>query len=161
MAFILRWLLVLILLAFVALMLAAAPLLGLIHAQAGFDLTLLSTAFSGLARSADWIEATLWYAAAAFFGVAVIRLVRRTQAFWMWLIGFTLIGVRWGLTLRTQEGGALGLFQGLTFERLQPALLVADPPMLQLVLLIKLLILGFLILTVDNADKDYWDKHGG
>src|SRR5262245_24433203 len=86
MGFILRWLLILILLALVALMLAAQPLLGLIQTHAGFDLTLLKTAWAGLAASTDWIEATLWYAAAAFLTIAVIRLVRRTQAFWMWLL---------------------------------------------------------------------------
>ena len=161
MSFILRWLLILILLAFVALMLAAQPLLGLIQTHAGLDLTLLKTAWSGLARHADWIEAALWYAAAAFLSIAIIRLVRRTQAFWMWLLAFALLGARWGLSLRTVDGGAVGLLQGLTLERFQPALIVADPPLLQVVVLIKLLIIGVIILSVDNDDKAYWDRHAG
>jgi hypothetical protein len=103
----------------------------------------------------------LWYAAAAFLLIAVIRLVRRTQAFWMWLLAFAFLGARWGLSLRAVDGGAVGLLQSLTLERFQPALLAADPPLLSIVLLIKLLIIGLLILSVDHADKAYWDRHAG
>jgi hypothetical protein len=161
MSFILRWLLILILAAFVGQMLAAQPLLGLIQTHSGVDLTLLKTAWSGLAHHNDWVEATLWYAAAAFLLIAVIRLARRTQAFWMWLLAFAFLGARWGLSLRAVEGGAVGFLQGLTLERFQPALLVANPPLLSIVLLIKLLIIGLLILVVDHDDKAYWDRHAG
>jgi hypothetical protein len=161
MSFVLRWLLILILMAFVAQMLAAGPLLGLIQTQAHVDLTMLTTGWSGLARNDDWIEAALWYAAAAFLVIAVIRLVRRTQAFWMWLLAFALLGARWGLSLRAVEGGAVGLLQSLTPQSFDLALLAANPPLLSILLLIKLLLIGLLILVVDHADKAYWDRHAG
>src|SRR5688572_3345948 len=47
------------------------------------------------AAEASWIDVGLLAAAAVFFLISAIRLMRRTQGFWTWLLGFACYGGRW------------------------------------------------------------------
>jgi hypothetical protein len=104
--------------------------------------------FAGLAEnaaSATWLEAALWYGAAFALFVSAIRLIRRTQAFWAWLIGFGLYGARWGLA-RQEDGGGV------------PASLDAALADYGLLMLAGLLVVGLLVLLIDAGDRAYWAR---
>ena len=48
-------------------------------------------------KSVSWPEVVLWGGAGLFFLISSIRLMRRTQAWFMWLLGFACVVGRWVL----------------------------------------------------------------
>lgn len=158
MTFIFRWLTILVLLILVAASLAPAAAVTVAQLGLGYDLSQISEALQQGARNSSWTEAALWYGAAIFFLIAAIRLVRKTQAFWMWLLGFACYGARWAITQQAQEGGVLGVLQGFSLSNLSDV--SAEAPTLQLGLLAFHLLIGVVILFIDQADHEYWDRHG-
>lgn len=157
MTFILRWPAILILLA-----LLAASLVGALAITAArldlVDLNTISPEAAAVASTATWLEAGLWYGAAVFFLIAMVRLIRRTQAFWAWLLGFALYGGRWAVTQDSDQ--LVSSVRGLNVDSFQPETLAADTagPAAQVSLLAIVLAVGLLILVIDAADRAYWDR---
>ena len=60
--------------------------------------------FSEYAVNTTWLQTALCAGGAVLLFVAAVRLIRRTQAFWAWLIGFAMIGARWGLMWQADGG---------------------------------------------------------
>jgi uncharacterized membrane protein YbaN (DUF454 family) len=115
------------------------------------------------AAGATWIDVSLLAAAAIFFLISAIRLMRRTQGFWTWLIGFALYGGRWAWGQQYSDGGALATLQGIDPRAyLQPQAVVSDlaAPEAQIGLLVIILLVGLFVFIVDAADRAYWDKQG-
>lgn len=174
MTFILRWPAILVMLALVLLCLAGA--LGAAGLITGFDAPAVgleqvdaqvaeaqSAAESTGAADATWIDVGLLAGAAIFFLVSAIRLIRRTQGFWTWLLAFALYGGRWAWSQQYNEGGVMGTIQGVDINAyMQPQTLVADlaSPAAQVGLLAIILIVGLFVFIVDAADRAYWDKQG-
>lgn len=154
---ILRWPVVLLLLILVIASLFPAAATTLVQTDL-VDMTAISAELEVLAENTTWLEAGLWYGAAALFLVAAIRLIRRTQAFWAWLLGFACYGARWALTQRNEEGGVLGTVQSLSVESFKPENLSAEAPALQISLLGIVLLIGLLILLIDVIDRRFWNN---
>lgn len=174
MTFILRWPAILVLLALVLLCLAgalgaaglvadiAAPTSGLEQVDAQVAEAQMAAADTG-AASASWIDVGLLAAAALFFLISAIRLMRKTQGFWTWLLGFALYGGRWAYQQQASEGGALATIQSVNInDYMQPQTILADlgSPSAQVALLGIVLIVGLFVFIVDAADRSYWDKQG-
>ncbi|MES1199214.1 MAG: hypothetical protein ABUS48_04460 [Pseudomonadota bacterium] len=157
MLFIARWLLVLVLLALVAASLFPAAVTTIVQNHLPVDLSTLSDNLQAMGSAATPLELGLWYAAAFFFLVSAIRLMRRTQAFWAWLLGFACYGGRWALQQQEQPGGALGTLQGLNVDDFKPENLAAVGTSSQITLLGVILVIGVLLLIMDIADRRFWD----
>ncbi|MEZ5994315.1 MAG: hypothetical protein R3C25_01030 [Hyphomonadaceae bacterium] len=161
MTFVLRWPAILVLLALVLASFAAA-FAGAAHlAQLPVDLPLSPEQQETLGR-VSWLEVGLWGGAGLFFLIAAIRLIRRTQAFWTWLIGFALYGGRWAVAQQS-EGGLVATVQGINPSAYtQPGVLAQTPeaPEAQVGMLGVILIVGVLIFIIDAADRAYWDRQG-
>lgn len=170
MTFILRWPAILVLLALVLLCFAGAlaaagaitgfnaPDVGVSQVDAQVAEAQTAAANSG-ANTANWVEVGLLAGAGLFFLIAAIRLMRRTQGFWTWLIGFALYGGRWAWT----QADGLAVIQSIDPKvYLQPQALIADTtsPEAQVGILGIVLILGLITWIVDAADRSYWDKQG-
>jgi hypothetical protein len=142
---ILRWPIVILMLVFVV----AACLLpaGAVTAQqlAAPQLAEVSAVLAENARSSNWVEAALWYGAAVFLFISAVRLIRRTQAFWAWLIGFGLYGARWGMSRQAAGEGLPTSLDGA----------LADNGLLMLA---GLLVVGLLILLIDASDRAFWAR---
>lgn len=108
---------------------------------------------------ASWLEAGLWFAAGLFFLIAAVRLMRRTQGFWMWLLGFACYGGRWAVT-QQNEGGLAATLQSLTPQALSPENLTPEAAPVQAGLLAFHLVVGLIILVIDAGDRAYWDRVG-
>lgn len=108
---------------------------------------------------ANWLEAGLWFAAGLFFLISAVRLMRRTQGFWMWLLGFACYGGRWAVT-QQNEGGLIATVQSITPESIAPENLTPEAAPVQLGLLAFHLVVGLIILVIDAADRAYWDRNG-
>lgn len=163
MIFLLRWLIILILLVLAAMSLFPAVIGTIETYHLPVDLTPISGASENLkawAASTTIWERVLWYAAAVFFFISSIRLIRKTQGFWMWLLGFACYGARWGLGQYAQDGGLVGTVQGLTVQSFAPATLASGGSSAQLTFLVFLLVIGLLIFVIDHADREYWDRQG-
>lgn len=171
MTFILRWPAILVLLALVLLCTLgavgaagvitgfAAPSVGLEQVDA--QVSQAQVAAQTSAATATWLDVGLLGGAALFFLIAAIRLMRRTQGFWTWLLGFALYGGRWAYN---QQDGLLPTIQGIDPNAyLAPETLVQDlgSPTAQVGLLGIILVVGLIAFIVDAADRAYWDKHGG
>jgi hypothetical protein len=161
MTWILRIPAVLVLWALVLVCLAAAAATTAVRLDVGIDLSALTAEQIADVQQASWIEVGLWAGAGLFFLVASIRLLRRTQGFWAWLIGFGLYGGRWAMG-QQDSGGLPAVTQGLTVESFQPQTLAAAPdaPAAQVSVLAIVLVVGLIIFIIDAADRSYWDKHG-
>lgn len=161
MTFILRWPSVLVLFALAAISLTAGGTASVVLAGLPVDLsTSLSPEQIETLGRVTWLEAGLWLGAGLFFFIAMIRLVRRTQAFWSWLIAFALFGGRWALA-QQQEGGLLATVQSVDVQSFaQPQALVASPDATesQVAILAIILLVGLLILVIDAADRAYWER---
>lgn len=170
MTFILRWpsilvLLALVLLCVVGAVAAAGVLTGVTAPAVGvetLDAEIAAAQGAAETRAADatWIDVGLLAGAALFFLIAAVRLMRRTQGFWTWLLGFALYGGRWAYN---QQDGLLPTIQGIDPNAyLQPQALLADlgSPTAQVGVLGIVLIVGLLIFIIDAADRSYWDKQG-
>jgi hypothetical protein len=174
MTFILRWPAILVMLALVlfciAGALAAAGLITDIQAPASgvsqVDTQVAqaqSAAEETGAADATWIDVGLLAAAAIFFLISAVRLIRRTQGFWVWLLGFALYGGRWAWSQQYNEGGVMGTIQGVDINAFrEPQALLADlgSPAAQVGILAIVLIVGLFVFIVDAADRAYWDKQG-
>jgi hypothetical protein len=162
MTFILRWPSILVLLALVLLSFLGA--LGAAGLIAGYTPPLAQVqdvqaqAASTGASEAGWIDVAMLAGAGLFFLISAIRLMRRTQGFWTWLIGFALYGGRWAMA---QHDGLVATVQGIDLNiYMQPQAVLADlgAPAAQVALLAIVFIVGLLILVIDGADRAYWDK---
>jgi len=171
MTFILRWPAVLALFALVLLCAAGAlaatglitdfqaPNTGVSQVDAQVAEAQAAAAETG-AIDATWLDVGLLGGAAVFFLVSAVRLVRRTQGFWTWLIGFALYGGRWAYN---QQEGLQSTIQAIDPNAyLQPQTLLGDlgSPAAQVGLLAIITIVGLVIFVVDAADRAYWDKQG-
>ena len=164
MMFILRWPAILALFALALLsFLGAAAAAGAIT---GFEVgvsevqDVQSSAVAAGAAQSSWIDVGLWAGAGLFFLIAAVRLIRKTQGFWTWLIGFALYGGRWALA---QEGSLVDTVKGINPQAyLEPQSILSDlaTPEAQVGLLGLILVVGLLIFVIDAADRAYWDKQG-
>lgn len=163
MTFILRWPAILVLLALVMISLVAAFAATVVLAGLPVDLgAVLSQDQIAVVSASSWIEAGLWYGAGLFFLISAVRLIRRTQGFWVWLLGFACYGGRWGYA-QQKEGDLVATVQGVDPKAyLQPEALAADTTSTeaQLAILAIVLVTGLIIWIVDAADRAYWDKQG-
>ena len=126
-------------------------------------LATISPAANSGAADANWIQVGLLGAAAVFFLISAIRLMRRTQGFWTWLLGFACFGGLWAYTQQQSEGGVMATVRSIDFSAYaQPQVLVSDPaaPETQVGLLAIVLVVGLFVFIVDAADRAYWDKQG-
>jgi hypothetical protein len=113
-------------------------------------------------KQVGWLETGLRYAAAVFFLISAIRLVRRTQGFWTWLLGFACYGGRWAWEQQS-HGDIVSAVRGINpqvYLRPQDMLGSLDSPEAQVGLLAIILIVGLIILIVDAADRSHWDRQG-
>ena len=94
MSFILRWPTVLVLLALVAWCLLGAGAPAAVLLNLPVDLPGITPDRRAILAGVSWIEIGLWFGAGLFFFIAMVRLMRRTQAFWSWLLAFALFGGR-------------------------------------------------------------------
>ncbi len=114
------------------------------------------------AAEAGWIDVGLLAAAAIFFFVSAIRLIRRTQGFWTWLLGFACYGGRWAWE-QSKSGDVIALLRSINItDYLNPQAIIADlgSSEAQIGLLAILLIVGLFTLVIDAADHAHWDKQG-
>ncbi len=171
MTFILRWPAILVLLALV--LLSAAGALGAAGLITGFDAPAVgveqvdtqvaaaqTAAADTGAANASWIDVGLLAGAALFFLISAVRLMRRTQGFWTWLLGFALYGGRWAYQ---QRDGLAATIQGIdpnVYRTPQVVLQDLGSPAAQVGLLGVVLIVGLLVFIVDAADRSHWDKQG-
>lgn len=166
MTFILRWPAILALFALALLsFLGAAASAG---ALTGFDLNIgmaqvdeaEAAASAAGAGQSTWIEVGLWAGAGLFFLIAAVRLIRKTQGFWTWLIGSALYGARWALA---QQGNFVDTVKGIDPRAyLEPQTILSDlaTPEAQVGLLGLILVVGLFIFVIDAADRSYWDRQG-
>ncbi len=171
MTFILRWPAILVLLALVLLSFAGAlaaagvladfqaPAVGVSQVDGQVAEAQAAAAQTG-AADASWLDVGLLAGAGLFFLIAAIRLMRRTQGFWTWLIGFAFYGGRWAWS---QQGELVATVQSINPSAyMQPQVVLADlaTPEAQIGLLGVILIVGLFVFIVDAADRAYWDKQG-
>ena len=112
------------------------------------------------AGQSTWIDVGLWAGAGLFFLISAVRLIRKTQGFWTWLLGFALYGGRWALA---QEGSLVDTVKGINPQAyLEPQSILSDlaTPEAQVGLLGLILVVGLLIFVIDAGDRAYWDKQG-
>lgn len=164
MTFILRWPAILVELALALLSLAGA--LAAAGAITNFQVDVAqvqqaqAAATQAGAGQATWIDVGLWAGAGLFFLISSIRLMRRTQGFWTWLLAFALYGGRWAWA---QHDGLVTTMQSIDPRAyLQPQAIIGDlsSPTAQVGLLAIVLFVGLLIFIVDAADRSYWDRQG-
>jgi|GEM_PF-1809920 len=166
MTFILRWPAILALLALVLLSavsaLAATGLLTGFQAPISQVQAVQAAAADSGAVEATWIDVGLLAGAAIFFLIASIRLMRRTQGFWTWLLGFACYGGRWAWA-QQESGGLVSTVQSVDINAYrQPQSLLTDLSTTegQLAILALVLIVGLIVFIVDASDRAYWDKQG-
>lgn len=164
MMFILRWpailaLFALALLSFLGAVASAGALTGYSPEVAQVQDVQAAAANAGAGQS-TWVDVGLWAGAGLFFLIAAIRLIRKTQGFWSWLIGFALYGGRWAWA---QQGSLVDTVKGINPQAyLAPQTILSDlaTPEAQVGLLGLILVVGLLIFVIDAADRAYWDKQG-
>ncbi len=162
MTFILRLPAILALLALVLASLAAAFAATVVLASLPVDLgAVLSEDQIADVGASTWLEAGLWFGAGALFLIAAIRLMRRTQGFWVWLLGFACYGGRWAVVQESGPGETMRNLDPNAY--LKPEVLLATPESseAQLGVLGIVFIVGLLILIIDAADRSYWDRQEG
>ncbi|MBY0562619.1 MAG: hypothetical protein K2P58_00435 [Hyphomonadaceae bacterium] len=164
MTFIIRWPAILVLLALVLISLGAAVATALVLGGAPVDLaTVFSQDQIDRLGSFSWVEVGLWAAAGVLFLVSAVRLIRRTQGFWAWLLGFACYGGRWAWSQQAGGGDIVAQVQSIDVNVYrQPVQLTSatESTEAQLAILAILLILGVLIWIVDAADRAYWNREG-
>jgi len=150
--FVLRWPLVLVLFGYCVLFIAAAAGVAADRLGLGLDSEVWAS-FTMQAADVTWVETALWAASGIFLFISGVRLIRQTQGFWAWLIGFACYGVRWGLSTVRSENNIIADAAAVRSpeEALQTA--VQATTNYPLIALAVLLVAGLLILIVDTADK--------
>ncbi len=164
MAFILRWpavlvLLALALLSFAGALVAAGAITGYQVGVAQVQEAQAAANEAG-AGQATWLDVGLWAGAGLLFLIAGIRLIRRTQGFWAWLIGFALYGGRWAYANRMDFMSMLQEFDASLYLRPQALLADLGSPPAQVGLLGIVLIVGLVTFIVDAIDRAYWNEKG-
>lgn len=162
MTFILRWPAILALLALVLLSFVGALAVGAELGNLPVALPQVQSAAESGALQSTWIDVGLWAGAGIFFLVSAIRLMRRTQGFWTWLVGFACYGGRWAWA-EQQQRDVVAAVQGADYAKFaEPQALLSDLSTLeaQLGILGVIVIVGVLTFIVDAADRAYWDKQG-
>lgn len=167
MAFILRWPAILVLLALTLLSLlgaaAAGAALGHVNVPLAEVQSVQTTAAEAGAGQQTWLDVGLWAAAGIFFFVAMVRLIRRTQGFWAWLLGFACYGGRWAWSQQQNDGGVVATIQNVDWNTYRdPQALLSDftTTEAQLALLGIILVVGLFAFIVDAVDRSYWDSQG-
>lgn len=164
MTFILRWPAILVLLALVLVSLGGAFVAAVALAHLPVDLSaIMPPGDIQVLQQGNWLQTGLLFGAGIFFLVAAIRLMRRTQGFWTWLLGFACFGGRWALAQQQQTGDLLNTVQHLNlnaYQQPQTLLASTDSPEAQVGLLGLILIVGLISLIVDAADRAHWDRQG-
>src|SRR5215470_3347205 len=138
---------------------AILVLLVLVHLPVDLTAALSQSNIDQLGRF-NWLQTGLLYGAGFLFLISAIRLMRRTQGFWTWLLGFACFGGRWALA-QQENGGLVGTVQHINpTAYMQPQTLVATPdaPEAQVALLGAILLVGLIILIIDAADRAHWDR---
>lgn len=164
MAFILRWPAVLVLLALAFLGFAGA--LAAAGAITNFQVEVQQIQAAQVAANeagagqATWLDVGLWAGAGLFFLIAAIRLIRRTQGFWAWLIAFALFGGRWAYAQRMDFETLMQEFDPTIYMRPQEVVADLGAPAAQVGLLGLVLVVGLLTFIVDAVDRAYWNKQG-
>ncbi|NWG52785.1 MAG: hypothetical protein HXY28_03620 [Hydrogenophilaceae bacterium] len=156
--FILRWPLALVLFGYCLLFLGAATGVAADRLGLGLD-SAIWDAFVMRAAGVTWIETALWAAAGIFLFISGVRLIRRTQGFWAWLLGFACYGVRWGLTTVKSDDNIIADAAAVRTPEQALETAVEATTNYPLIALLALLIVGLLILIVDTADKR-WSRRG-
>lgn len=171
MTFILRWPSILVLFAAVLLSILGAvavagvltgitpPPVGVEQVDAGVAAAQGSAAAHGAADQ-TWLDVGLWAGAAIFFLISGIRLIRRTQAFWTWLIGFALFAGRWAYA---QGQGVVDQLKTIDINSYRDPVTLwtnTDSIEAQAAVIALLLVVGIFTLIIDAADRAYWDKQG-
>lgn len=156
MMFLLRWLVILILLGFIAINLFPAVIASAVQTDV-INVGGYSEELQQLGASASWYETALWYGSAVLLFIALVRLVRKTQAFWAWLLGFACYGGHWALA-EQREGGVMTTLQSLTLDSIKPENVQPDSPVTALGLIVLLFIIGILIWMIDHGDRAYWNR---
>lgn len=163
MTFILRLPAVLVLLALTLISLAAGFAATAVLANLPIDLgAVLTEDQIATVGAANWLEVGLWFGAGVFFLISAVRLLRRTQGFWVWLLGFACYGGRWAVA-QQREGDLLATVQSVNPNvYLAPQALAADTTSTeaQLGVLGVVLLVGLIVFIVDAADRAYWNKQG-
>src|SRR5262245_39112825 len=106
MTFILRWPAVLVLLALVLLSFIGAATVGAALANLTAPQVQdaqIAAEGAGVAQQ-TWLDVGLWAGAGLFFLISLVRLIRRTQGFWTWLLGFLCYGGRWAWAQQQGDG---------------------------------------------------------
>jgi hypothetical protein len=161
MTFILRWPSILVLFAMSALSFIGAAAGGATLLDKPLPTPGVEEQTMALVAQTTWLEVGLWAGAGLFFLISAIRLIRRTQGFWTWLLGFACYGGRWAFS--QQDGSVLETVRAIDPNvYLEPQALLADlgAPATQVGLLAVVLLVGLVILVLDAADRAYWDKQG-
>lgn len=173
MTFILRLPAILVLFALVAL--SALGALAATGALTGFEANvpemqqanpaeLQAEANAAGATEMSWIDVGLFAGAAVFFLISAIRLIRRTQGFWTWLLGFACYGGRWAYA---QGEGVLQQVQAIDINvYMQPQAIIDGLPAslatteAQVGVLGIILVVGLFVFICDAADRAHWDRQG-
>lgn len=165
MAFILRWPAILVLLALVLLsaMGALAGTAALTGAQIGVAqiAEVQASAENAGSGAISWIEVGLYAGAMIFFLISAIRLMRRTQGFWTWLLGFACWGGQWAYGQYAAGADVVAQIQGLNWNTyMQPQGLLTDLASTesQVAILGIVLVVGLFVFIVDAIDRAYWDR---
>ncbi|MBC7770081.1 MAG: hypothetical protein H7124_14960 [Phycisphaerales bacterium] len=114
------------------------------------------------AAEATWIDVGMLAGAALFFLISAVRMMRRTQGFWTWLLGFACYGGRWAWS-QQESGNLMATIQGVDLNAYRnPQALLTDlsTPEGQIGMLAVVLIVGIVVFLVDAMDRSYWDKQG-
>lgn len=161
MAFVLRWLATLALLAFSLLSLAgmAAGAAALLNAPIPLPEIEDAAAAAG-AGDQTWLDVGLLLAAGLLFFIAAVRFIRQTQAFVAWLLGFACYAGRWVLAQGDQLMARLQEIDIAAYSRPAEALSDLAAPQAQAAVLAVLLLIGLIALFVDGSDRAYWNAHG-
>jgi len=113
------------------------------------------------AADATWIDIGLLAGAAIFFLISAIRLIRRTQGFWTWLLGFALYGGRWAWSQGQDIVASVQTIDLNAYRDPQTLWTAnADSTEAQVGMLAIILVVGLLAFIVDAADRAYWDRQG-
>jgi len=163
MTFILRLPAILALVALVLISLIGAVLATVVLAHVPLDLSsVLSPEQRAQLAQVSWVETGLRYAAGIFFLVAAVRLIRRTQGFWTWLLGFACYGGRWAWQQQSQGDivNSVRRINPQVYLHPQDLLGSLDSTESQVALLAVILIVGLVILIIDAADRAHWDRQG-
>lgn len=161
MTIILRLPAILALLALVLISLIGAVLATASHLSIALPLVLDAAQKEQLTH-VSWVETGLLYGAAVFFLISAIRLIRRTQGFWTWLLGFACYGGRWAWAQQSQ-GDIVNSVRSINpqvYLHPQDMLGSLDSTESQVALLAVILIVGLIILIIDAADRAHWDRQG-